>query len=105
MLKIPKTKLYIARSMRYGGLTGALLSCLCIGVTRPEWLILVFIYGFMAIMLAGQFWIIALYKCPKCREKLLYRRDSRKLGLEKSCPEYCPSCGERIILEIVDVRE
>jgi len=101
-LELPKKKLYIARALRYVGLAGAIISCLFIPVMDPPWLILVLIYGFIAVMLAGQYWIIALYKCPRCEVKLLYSSDRRRVGFETNCPEYCPKCGERIIVKITD---
>ncbi len=115
MLKIPKKKLYIARAMRYGGFAGGLISCFVAGSSARVSVSVpitasVLTLVFLTIMLIGQGWIMDLYKCPKCETKLLPWRGGRyssmeNIGLEKNCPEYCPRCGERIVVKIIDENE
>ncbi len=113
MLKVSKKKLYIARAMRYGGFAGSILSCMGVEVIAPTgknmWLTSL-IFVFLIVMLVGQGWIMDLYKCPKCDTKLLPWRGGRyssleNIGLEKNCPDYCPHCGERIVVKITDVNK
>ncbi len=100
MLKIPKKKLYMARAIRYCGITLAVFICIISSLLTTYGLLIVLIIAFVALTVAGEQWIRSLYKCPKCENRLLpYRSRS---GLEKSCPDYCPHCGERIIVKITD---
>ena len=101
-LEIPKKKLYIARTIYYVSFAVALILCFTMYVIKPIGLGIALFIVSLAIMLIGQHWIISMYKCPKCEAKLLYNNDRRKTGFERNCPEYCPKCGTRVIVEIVD---
>ncbi|MBQ8831439.1 MAG: hypothetical protein IJ017_07550 [Oscillospiraceae bacterium] len=101
-LKIPKKKLYAARTIFYVSFAAALILCFTLSVIKPIGLGIAVFVAALALMLIGQHWIISMYKCPKCEAKLLYSSDRRKAGLENNCPEFCPQCGTKIIVEIVD---
>ena len=101
-LEIPKKKLYIARAMFYVGFVVTLIYCFLMYAIKPIGVGVVVWLAFLAITFIGQYWIISLYRCPKCESKLLYSSDRRKMGFESNCPEYCPHCGERIVVKIID---
>ena len=101
-LEIPKKKLYVARAMFYVGFVVTLIFCFLMYAIKPIGVGVVVWLAFLAITFIGQYWIISLYRCPKCESKLLYSSDRRKMGFESNCPEYCPHCGERIVVKIID---
>jgi len=100
MLKIPKKQLYIARTMRYCGIILAVFTCIMSSLITSYGVLIVLIFAFVALTVAGEQMIRSLYKCPKCENRLLPYKSRN--GFEKSCPEFCPHCGERIVVKIVD---
>ena len=102
MLKIPKTKLYIARAIRYTGIIAAVLTCILLYLTEyTAFTVLVFV--FIALAVVGEMMIRTMYKCPRCGEGLLPYR--KRDGFEKACPEFCPRCGGESVVEIADKTE
>ena len=99
MLKIPKTKLYIARAMRYVGVAAAVLLCFLMRAMEYK-VFVVLVFVFIVLAVVGDMRIRSLYKCPRCNESLLPYK--KRYGFEKACPEFCPRCGGEIVVEITD---
>ena len=101
MLEISGKKLSAARYLIYGGVAGVIIIAIITSGANTGWSVGAII-GFALIAVGGEQWIRALYKCPKCGNRLLPWRHFGFSTLEKTCPEHCPKCGERIIVKIVD---
>jgi len=92
MLVISKKKLKLYRAVMLFGIGVFLVGAIMAIGLRSGSIIVAFAGVLIALIGAGG--VDSLYRCPKCKKKLLVDGDRETLA--GKCSRYCPHCGSEV---------
>ena len=95
MLTISKKKLFFSKIIFWIGIVS-----MAAGIITIKWNITWLFFGTgIVLALIGAVTRDNLFRCPKCRCRLLACRQGKIMAEE--CPDHCPACGIKIDVEYI----